>query len=148
MMQLELHMTGWIRPADRAPKVARILLADAVQASRLTLKSLLSKAGYRVDCAATAGEALEKLDCNEYQLVLADLRAESEDAGTGVLAYARQKEFRPATALLNSDLSDMLASRQNVVSISHENVSYLLGRIADLIGARADRRRRLLPGLF
>src|SRR6204780_4220842 len=87
-------------------RVARVLLADTGLASRLTLKSILSTAGYAVSGAATAAEALAELDTDEYQLVLADLRAESEDAGPQVLAYARQKEFRPATALLASDLSE------------------------------------------
>ena len=139
---MELQMTGRVPCQERRLQVARILLADAVPASRLTLKSLLSRAGEGVDCAATTGEALGKLDRNEYQLVLADLRAESEEASAGVLAYARQKDFRPATALLNSDLTGTFPVRENVVRISHENISYLLGRIAELIGARADRRLR------
>ena len=92
------------RPRNR--RVARVLLADAGLASRLTLKSILSTAGYAVSGVATAAEALGKLDTDEYQLVLADLRAESAEAGPQVLAYARQKEFRPATALLASDLSE------------------------------------------
>ncbi len=88
-------------------KVARVLLADSDLASRLTLKSILSAAGYAVSGAATAAEAIGKLDESEYQLVLADLRTESAaDAGPELLAYARQKEFRPATALISSDLSE------------------------------------------
>ena len=82
--------------------VARILLADADLASRLTLKTLLSTAGYSVGCAASAAEATALLDVEEYQLVLADLRAESEEAGPRLLAFARQKDYRPATALLSS----------------------------------------------
>jgi CheY-like chemotaxis protein len=128
--------------------VARVLLADSDLASRLTLKSLLSTAGYAVDCAATSGEALAQLDSDEYQLVLADLRSESEESGSRLLAYARQKDFHPATALLISDLSEMeptLMERQapeSVVRMSDDNVSYLLGRVADLISERADRRMR------
>ncbi|MES1261869.1 MAG: hypothetical protein ABUS49_09040 [Acidobacteriota bacterium] len=112
------------------------------------MKSLLSKAGYGVDSAATASEAIGKLDANEYQLVLADLRAESADAGAGLLAYARQKEFRPATALIISHLSEMITetgksdSPESVVRMSNENVSYLLANVAELIGHRADRRIR------
>jgi CheY-like chemotaxis protein len=133
---------------QRHSKVARILLADTDLASRLTLKSLLSKAGYGVDSAATASEAIGKLDANEYQLVLADLRGESDDAGAGLLAYARQKEFRPATALIISHLSEMNMetgksdSPESVVRMTNENVSYLLASVAELIGHRADRRIR------
>jgi CheY-like chemotaxis protein len=129
-------------------KVASVLLADSDLASRLTLKSILSAAGYAVSSAATAAEAIGKLDESEYQLVLADLRRESADAGPELLAYARQKEFRPATALISSDLSETGSSghadltRDSVVRISNDDVSYLLDRVAGLIGHRADRRMR------
>ena len=133
----------------RDRRVARVLLADTGLATRLTLKSILSTAGYSVSGVATAAEALGKLDTGEYQLVLADLRAESEDAGPRVLAYARQKEFRPATALLASELASDLAvtggqtqdaDARSSVHISEENVSSFLSGVAELIGRRADRR--------
>lgn len=129
--------------------VARVLLADTDLACRLALHGILSAAGYAVDSAATAAEAVGKLDCGEYQLVLADLRAESSEAGSRLLAYARQKDYRPATALISSDLSETSTapensnSEQRLVRISDENVSYLLDRAADLISQRAGRRSRV-----
>jgi DNA-binding response OmpR family regulator len=142
------------KPISPAPRrnVARVLLADSDLASRLTLKTLLCTAGYAVDCAATSGEASAQLDSDEYQLVLADLRSESDESGSRLLAYARQKDFHPATALLVSDLSEMEPeffgrhAPQSVVRISDENVSYLLARVADLISERADRRMRRTLG--
>ena len=134
-------------PRRKRP-VARVLLADSELATRLTLKSILTAAGYAVDGAATAAEALGKLDCHEYQLVLADLRSESQEAGHRLLAYARQKEFRPATALIASDMSETglessdFEQGERVVSISDENVSSLLALTAELISQRADRRIR------
>jgi CheY-like chemotaxis protein len=133
-------------PRKRRQRVARVLLADTALASRLALKSILSTAGYAVSQAATAAEAVGKLDEGEYQLVLADLRAESEDAGRRLLAYARQKEFRPATALIASDISETTGkvrhggSQNSAVHISNENVYHLLDRVAELISQRADRR--------
>ncbi len=133
---------------ERRRIVAKVLLADSDLASRLTLKSVLGKAGYLVEGAATAAEANSKLDANQYQLVLADLRSESEDAGPALLAYARQKDYKPATALINSDLSELSSENKvapgpdSVVSISHEDVSNLLARVAELISTRADRRMR------
>jgi CheY-like chemotaxis protein len=126
--------------------VARVLLADSDLASRLTLKTLLSKAGYAVDGAASASEAIGHLDVREYQLVLADLRTESGEAGQRLLAYARQKEFRPATALISSRMSEMenevgdAEATGRVVSISDANLAYLLARVAELIAGRANRR--------
>lgn len=136
------------KPRPHRDTVARVLLADTVLASRLVLKTLLSAAGYAVSGAATAAEAIGKLDRREYQLVLADLRGESEDAGPRLLAYARQKEFRPATALMASDMSETYGpvrrsdSPNHAVHISNENVCYLLDRVAALISRRADRRIR------
>jgi CheY-like chemotaxis protein len=129
-------------------KVAKVLLADSDLASRLTLKSLLAKAGYEVQGAASAAEAICKLDSHEFQLVLADLRTESDDAGPSLLSYARQKEYRPATALIASDMSELQPEKfatqadETVVSMSNENVSYLLAKVAELISLRADRRMR------
>jgi DNA-binding response OmpR family regulator len=137
-------------PATLPPrrKVARVLLADSDLPSRLALQTLLTTAGYAVDGAATSGEAVAQLDSEEYQLVLADLRAESEESGALLLAYARQKDFRPATALLSSRLSELRPTRaeqnasDSVVRMSDENVSFLLARVAELISERADRRMR------
>ena len=120
--------------------------ADADLASRLALKTLLSTAGYAVDGAASAAEATARLDAAEYQLVLADLRAESEDAGPLLLAFARQKEYRPATALISSQLRSnegckpAASATESMVTISDATVSHLLAGVADLIGNRADRR--------
>jgi CheY-like chemotaxis protein len=132
----------------RRRKVANVLLADSDLASRLTLKSLLGKAGYAVEGAASAAEAISKLDAHQFQLVLADLRTESEEAGPSLLSYARQKEYRPATALISSALSEHTPGKpvapcgDTVVSMSDENVSYLLANVAELISLRADRRMR------
>lgn len=126
-----------------------MLLADSDLASRLALKSLLVTAGYAVECASNASEAIDRLDKSEYQLVLADLRTESEDSGARLLAYARQKEFQPATALIFSKLSEISGTldyrepiSNSIVQMSNDNVSYLLGRVADMIGQRAERRMR------
>lgn len=124
--------------------VARVLLADDDLASRLTIKTILSTAGYAVDGAATASEAIGRLDENEYQLVLADLQSGHEDAGDRLLAYARQKDYRPATALISSRMSELESGfegeRESVVSVADDNISHLLERVADLISHRADRR--------
>lgn len=145
-----IHESAAERPlnAPRHRKVAKVLLADSDLASRLTLKSLLGKAGYAVEGAASAAEAIFKLDAHQFQLVLADLRTESEEAGPALLSYARQKEYRPATALIASDMSELTSGKikasaaDAVVSMSNENVSYLLAKVAELISLRADRRMR------
>jgi hypothetical protein len=90
-----------------------------------------------------------RLDAGEYQLVLADPALDSPDAASQLLAYARQKEYRPATALISSSLSeaeelatDSTNEAARMVRISNEDVSHLLDRVAALIGSRAERRIR------
>ena len=99
-----------------------------------------------MSAAASAAEAMRKLDEGEYQLVLADLRAESDQAGPGVLAYARQKEFRPATMLIESEMSEAVVPTQEPqpIKVSNEDVCNLLDRVASLISDRADRRSKRL----
>jgi len=69
---------------------------------------------------------------------------ESPHAGLRVLSYARVKPYQPATAVVTA-YREAKASRypvgeQQQVSINAENVSALLGQVADLIGMRAQRR--------
>src|SRR5580700_284337 len=82
--------------------LARVLLVDDDPTSRLTLKTVLAASGYNVDSAASAAEAVGKLDEGEYELVLSDLAMESPEAGLKVLAHARMMVYKPATALLTT----------------------------------------------
>ena len=131
-------------PTLAKTSVARVLLADDDLASRLTLKTILSAAGYAVDGAATASEAMGHLEENEYQLVLADLQAGDGDASHQLLAYARQKAYRPATARISSRISELDpgfgGEEGSVVSIADDMLSELLEKVANLISHRADRR--------
>jgi DNA-binding NtrC family response regulator len=122
-------------------ELARVLLVDDDPTARLTLKTVLEASGYNVDSAASAAEAVGKLDAGEYELVLSDLRMESPEAGRTVLAYAKMMDYKPATAILTTYQS-MSPARPNQSSllIKPEDVPGLLGKIADLISARATRR--------
>jgi hypothetical protein len=128
----------------RALDLARVLLVHGKLAPRLTLKTLLQAGGYFVDVAATPAEALAKLDEGRYELVISDVEFGSRPAGRKVLAYARVKEYRPATALLTSyeAYPKPWVSGTPHVSIHTEDVPMLLGEVAELIGARASRRYR------
>jgi CheY-like chemotaxis protein len=131
------------RKPGKRPIIAHILLADSDLASRLTLSTLLNAGGYAVDSAASTSEAIDHIDRHEYQLVLADLRAESEDAGQRILAYARQKCYHPATALVTSSLgSEPKAESEQSIAVEDEDVSKMLDRVAELIGLRVSRRVR------
>ena len=128
---------------SRGLDLARVLLVDGDVTSRLTLQTVLEAGGYRVDAAASAAEAVGKLDAREYELVLTDLRLESPEAGLKVLAHARMMDYKPATALVTS-YQDHKRSRAErnaaTVLIEPEDLPGLLSRIADLISGRATRK--------
>jgi CheY-like chemotaxis protein len=124
--------------------LARVLLVDDDVTARLTLQTVLEAGGYNVDVAASAAEAVGKLDEQEYELVLSDLGMESPRAGLQVLAHARLKEYEPATALVTTQHDSNVApgSRRagRPLFVETEGVPVLLGKVADLIGIRATKR--------
>jgi CheY-like chemotaxis protein len=127
---------------DRALDLAPVLLIDDDVASRLTLQTLLRAGGYSVDVASSAAEAIEKLDSGQYVLVLSDLGMKSPEEGLEVLAYARRKDYRPATASVKAyhGSSPLPTAREADVVVETEDVPRLLTKVADLIGNRAARR--------
>src|SRR5215472_14677992 len=122
--------------------LARVLLVDDDPASRLTLKTVLEAGGYTVDSAASAAEAVGKLDEGEYELVLSDLQMESPEAGLKVLAHARMMDYKPATALLTTykNADPGVGRRRNSMLIKPEDLPGLLGKVAEMISERATRR--------
>jgi CheY-like chemotaxis protein len=127
-----------------APKkpmsLARVLLADDNVMSRLTLQTLLEAGGYRVDSAASAAEAMEKLDNQEYDLVLTDREMETADSGLRVLAHARTMDYEPATAIFESESDAEDSTSRKPMLVATEDVPGLLGKVADLISRRATRQ--------
>ena len=122
--------------------LARVLLVDADPASRLTLKTVLETSGYSVDAAASAAEAVGKLEDSEYELVLSDLHLESPQAGLQVLAHAKMMDYKPATAFLTiyENARPNLPRRENSMFIKPVDIPGLLSKVADLISERATRR--------
>jgi len=80
----------------------RLLLVDDDLAVLLTLKAVLEFHGFEVETAASTREALARLEASTFQMVISDLRMESEDAGLKVLLAARLQSYDPATALLTA----------------------------------------------
>ena len=131
-------------------EIARVLLVDDDPAARLTLQTVLEASGYHVDSAASAAEAVEKLDGQEYELVLSDLQMESPEAGLKVLAHARMMDYKPATAIVTT-YQNGGAKGGGSLLIEPQDVPGLLGKIAELIGGRATRqvnRELRLAGQF
>src|ERR1700678_348808 len=123
-------------------ELARVLLVDDDPTSRLTLQTVLEASGYHVDSAASAAEAVGKLDEQEYQLVLGDLAMESPEAGLKVLAHARMMDYKPATALITTYQNGTTEPRpkQKSMLIKPEDIPELLSKVAEMISQRATRR--------
>src|SRR5579871_6802951 len=112
--------------------LARVLLVHDDPASRLTLQIVLEAGGYNVDSAASAAEAVGKLEEGEYELVLSDLQMESPEAGLKVIAHARMMDYKPATALITTyqNLPSAHDRHQTSVLIKPEAVPELLSKVA------------------
>ena len=119
-------------------ELARVLLVDDNVTSRLTLKTVLEAGGYSVDAAASAAEAVDKLDEYQYELVLSDLQMESPEAGLKVLAHARLMDYKPATALVTTYQNRKMNVKKPVF-VEPEDLPELLSKVADLISQRAAR---------
>ncbi len=118
-------------------ELARVLVVDDDLASRLTLQTVLEAGGYRVDAAATAAEAVGKMEDQEYELVLSDLQMESPEAGLKVLAHANLMEYKPATALITSSHNTSTGhSTKNRMLVEPEDIPGLLSKVANLIARR------------
>jgi CheY-like chemotaxis protein len=120
--------------------LARVLLVDDDPTSRLTLQTVLRAGGYHVDAAASAAEAVGKLEEQEYELVLSDLQMESPEAGLKVLAHARMMDYKPATALVTTYQTERTPEKRSRMLIKPEDIPGLLGKVANLISQRAARR--------
>jgi DNA-binding response OmpR family regulator len=124
----------------------RILLVDDEVAVLLTLKAVLEISGFEVDTAASAREGVSKLHTREYQMLITDMRMESDAAGIEVIKAARVASYHPAVALLTAfpvadeDWQEMGADKL-LVKPMHTQI--LLKQIEDLIDSHEAKLARL-----
>ena len=123
------------------PSSVRILVAADDMPARLTLEAVLHKSGYSVDSAVSSAEAMEKIEDEQYALILCNLRKESPDACRKVIGLAQRQEYKPATAYLTTS-SDGESSDSNSddMLVETTEVPALLTGIAELIANRAAYR--------
>ena len=80
----------------------RVLLVDDEVAVLLTMKAVLEISGFDVDTATSAHEGKSKIRTHEYQMIITDMRMESDAAGREVIHCARTAPYHPAVALLTA----------------------------------------------
>ena len=81
---------------------ARILLVDDEHSILMTLTAILQKNGFQVISASSAREAKEKLARDRFDLVISDLKMETDGAGFEVVKAALEQSYKPATLLLTA----------------------------------------------
>jgi DNA-binding response OmpR family regulator len=114
----------------------RILLVDDELAILLTLRAILEMNGFEVDTAASAKEAEHKLRGGTFEMVITDMRMETETAGYEVIRAARQQSYDPATAILTAypSLGDDWQSRgAQSLLVKPVNTQELLRQIENLL---------------
>ena len=127
----------------------RILLVDDEVAVLLTLKAVLEISGFEVDTAASAREGKSKLHTHEYQMVITDMRMESEASGLEVIEAARAASYHPAVALLTAfpaaeeDWQEMGADKM-LVKPMHTRV--LLEQLEKLLASHENKLAKLSNG--
>jgi CheY-like chemotaxis protein len=141
----------------------RILLVDDDLAVLLTLKAVLELHGFEVDTAGSSAEAFARLQSGTYQMVISDLRMETEDSGLEVLRVARGQAYNPATALLTAyppavnptgesgGEEDWSAANSDSLLIKPLGTSALLRQVEALLVSHADKsqnngRNQTQPG--
>ncbi len=129
-----------VRESRQILEMARVLVVDDDVASRLTLQTVLEAGGYRVDAAATAAEAVGKMEDQEYELVFSDLQMESPEAGLKVLAHANMMDYKPATALITAYRNEKDRQPNTRMLVEPQDVPGLLSKVANLIARRVTRR--------
>jgi len=122
----------------------RILLVDDELAILLTLKAILEMNGFEVETAASAKEAVVKLKKNEYNMVITDMRMESDTAGYEVVRVARKQKYDPAVALLTAYPllgGDWKSEGANSMLVKPMNTNDLLRQIEALLVNHEDEKR-------
>jgi len=124
----------------------RVLLVDDEVTVLLTMKAVLEISGFDVDTAASAREGKSKIKLREYQMVITDMRMESDAAGREVIQAARHAPYHPAVALLTAfpvdddEWQDMGADKMLVKPMQ---TAILLRQIEKLLETHAAKLQRL-----
>ncbi len=130
----------------------RILLVDDEVAVLLTMKAVLEISGFDVETAASAREGKSKLKTREYDMVITDMRMESEQAGREVIVAARTAPYHPAVALLTAfpleeeDAITMGADKMLVKATHTRVLLQQLDKLFDSHGAKLKKLESAGPG--
>ena len=110
------------------------------------MKAVLEISGFDVDTAASAREGKSKIKLREYQMIITDMRMESDAAGREVIQAARTAPYHPAVALLTAfpidedEWQDMGADKMLVKPMQ---TAVLIRQIEKMMDTHAAKLQRL-----
>jgi DNA-binding response OmpR family regulator len=123
----------------------RILLVDDELTILLTLKAVLEISGFEVETAASAREAKLKLRAHQYQMVITDMRMETESSGLDVVQAAKKAPYQPAVAMLTAfplPGSEWGEGGADKMLVKPMNTHDLLTQLEALLVAHQEKKRR------
>jgi DNA-binding response OmpR family regulator len=123
----------------------RILLVDDELAILLTLRAILEINGFEVETAISAKEGISKLKANTYNMVITDMRMETDNAGLDVIRAARKQEYNPATAILTAFPTlggDWKSAGADQMLVKPMNTDELLSQIEFLLTQHRENQTR------
>ncbi len=124
---------------------ARILLVDDELSVRSMLKLVFETHGYPVTPAASAAEALRLLsEQPSFDLILTDMRMESDTSGYEVVAAAKALSHPPAVIILTAYpllAKDWRAAGADAVVSKPSQTAALLELVEELIKNRRSRNK-------
>jgi DNA-binding NtrC family response regulator len=127
----------------------RILLVDDDVAVLLTLKAVLEMHGFEVNTAQSVSDAVGKLTSGTYQMVITDMRMESETAGFQVVEAAKRQSYRPATAILTAyppiEADDWKEGGAESLLVKPVGTKDLVRQIEALLVNHEDNKQRQQP---
>lgn len=130
----------------------RVLLVDDEVPVLLTMKAVLEISGFDVDTATSAREGKVRIKKNEYQMIITDMRMESDAAGREVIQAARTAPYHPAVALLTAhpltdeDWQDMGADKMLVKPMQTAQLIKQLEKLLENHAAKLSRLSQAASG--
>jgi DNA-binding response OmpR family regulator len=124
----------------------RILLVDDDVAVLLTMKAVLEISGFDVDTAASARDGKLKLKKYTFDMVITDMRMESEQAGREVIVAARTASYHPAVALLTAypiEEEDALGMGADKMLVKATHTRVLLQQLDKLFDSHQAKLKKL-----
>ena len=124
----------------------RVLLVDDEVAVLLTMKAVLEISGFDVDTATSAHEGRSKIRTREYQMVITDMRMESDAAGREVIQAARTAPYHPAVALLTAfpvEQDDWMEMGADRMLVKPMQTPVLIRQLEKLLESHAEKLAKI-----